>query len=125
LNDPSLEIVLKNSKILSIAKPKHLDTLSYSKVKYSFEMSLKYLETPDNPLPNDETLNFTLGIFKNMYGDENVKLDSANKKFEIFAEKELLMLKSKSVESWKVLGLEKNLLPILKKILPTEIIEDL
>lgn len=124
-NDPSLEIMLKNSKIISIEEPKQIDTLTFSKVKYSFEMSLKYIETPENPLPDDETLNITFNIFKNMYGDDKVKLDNSAKKFEIFTQKEMLMLKSKSVESWKVLGLEKNLMPILEKILPAKIIEKL
>lgn len=125
MNDPTLEISLKDSKILEISPSKTIDTVTYSIVHYSFVMSLKYLESEDNPLPDEEAIKFTQGIFNKMYGEENVTYDKEKMQFVMKLQKEMLVLKTPSLDAWKVLGLEPNLKPLLVKILPSEIVEQL
>jgi hypothetical protein len=76
MNDPNLEILLMDSKILEISPLKTADTVTYAKVGYSFVMTLKYVETDENPAPSEEVITMTTNIFKQMYGDENVSFDS-------------------------------------------------
>ncbi|WP_255050479.1 hypothetical protein [Lacihabitans sp. CS3-21] len=125
MNDPNLEILLMDSKILEISPLKTADTVTYAKVGYSFVMTLKYVETDENPAPGEEVITMTTNIFKQMYGDENVSFDSGNKKFKVYAKKEMLALKTAGLTDWKVLGIEEKINPLLKKILPNEIITDL
>jgi hypothetical protein len=61
----------------------------------------------------------------NSYGDENVSFDSKNEKFNVYAKKEMLALKTAILTDWKVLVIDENLNSLLKKILPNEIITDL
>jgi hypothetical protein len=125
MKDPSLEIELMDSKILEISEAATVDSITFSKVSYSFVMTMKYVVTADNPAPEDETINFTKNIFDQMYGKENVSFNAEMKKFRIFAKKEMLALKTPRLSEWKVLGLEENLKPILKKIIPDTILSQL
>lgn len=125
LRDPALEILLMDSKILDISPLKTADSVTYAKVGYSFIMTMKYVVSDENPAPTDEVITMTTNIFKQMYGDDNVTFDAENKKFRIFAKKEMLVLKTPSLTDWKVLGIEENVKTLLKKILPVEIIIDL
>lgn len=77
------------------------------------------------PAPNEEVITMTTNIFKQMYGNENVTFDSENRKFRIFAKKEMLALKTPSLRDWKVLGIEENIKPLLKKILPEGLLVDI
>lgn len=125
MNDSTLEIELMDSKILNISPLKIVDTVTYAKVGYSFVMTLKYIETDENPAPGEEVITMTTNIFKQMYGDENVSFDSENKKFRVYAKKEMLALKTAYLKDWKVLGIEENIKPLLKKILPEGLMVDI
>ena len=125
MQDPSLEILLMDSKVLDISDLKTVDSVTYSKVGYSFVMTLKYVASYDNPLPDDDAIAMTDNIFKETYGAENVSFNNKEKKFRIFAKKEMLVLKTPSLKEWKVLGVENNLKPMLMRILPSGIIADL
>lgn len=125
LKDPSLEIVLKDSEILNISPPKTADTVTYSIVDYAFVMTLKYVESEENPLPDEDTIEMTTNIFKNLYGEDKVFYDKQNARFTINVKKNMLALKSPSLTSWKVLGTEANLKPFLLKIIPKEIVDEL
>lgn len=125
LKDPALEILLMDSKILDISPLKTTDSVTYAKVGYSFVMTMKYVVSEETPAPTDEVITMTTNIFKQMYGEDNVTLDVENKKFRIFAKKEMLALKTPSLKDWKVLGIEENIKPALKKILPEAVLADL
>lgn len=123
LKDPTLEIELRDSKILEISPVKTVDTVTYSIVDYSFVMTLKYVESEENPLPDEDTIEMTTNIFKNMYGD--VSYDAENYRFTIKVKKNMLVLKTPSLKSWKVLGTDANLKPYMLKIIPKEIVDAL
>ncbi len=125
LKDPALEILLMDSKIVDISPLKTADSVTYAKVGYSFVMTMKYVVSDENPAPTDEVITMTTNIFKQMYGDDMVTFDVENKKFRIFAKKEMLALKTPSLADWKVLGIEENVKPALKKILPSDLMADL
>jgi hypothetical protein len=125
LKDPSLEILLIDSKLLDISPLKTADSVTYAKADYSFVMTMKYLISDENPPPADEVITMTTNIFKEMYGADNVTFDPENKKFRIFAKKEMLALKTPSLKDWKVLGIEENMKSVLKKILPEALMADL
>lgn len=124
-NDPAFEILLMDSRILHVSPVKTADTVSYSVVNYSVVMTLRYLESEDNPLPDKETVEVTRGIFKQMYGEENVTYIPEEMKFRIMTKKSMLALKTPGLDEWKVLGVEENLKPVMKKIIPGKILEDL
>lgn len=125
MNDSTLEIELMDSKILGFSPLKTADSVTFSKVAYSFVMTLKYVETDENPAPGEEVITMTTNIFKQMYGDENVSFDSEKKKFRVYAKKEMLALKTAYLKDWKVLGIEENIKPLLKKILPEGLMVDI
>jgi len=124
-NDPAFEILLMDSRILDISPLKTVDTVTYAVADYSVVMTLKYLESDDNPLPDAEAIELTQGIFKQMYGEENVRYIPEETKFRITAAKKMLVLKTPGLTAWKVLGVEENLKPVMKKIIPEKILEDL
>lgn len=125
LKDPTLDILISNSEILGISPVKTVDTVTYSIVDYSFVMKLKYLESDENPFPDEDTIDLTMNIFKNMYGEKNVIYDADNYMFTMQVEKKLLALKTPSLKSWKVLGTDANLKPYMLKIIPKEIVDEL
>ena len=125
LKDPTLDISISNSEILGISPVKTVDSVTYSIVDYSFVMKLKYLESDENPLPDEDTIDLTKNIFKNMYGEKNVIYDADNYMFTMQVEKKLLALKTPSLKSWKVLGTDANLKPYMLKIIPKEIVDEL
>ncbi len=124
-NDPAFEILLTDSRILNISPVKTADTVSYCVVDYSVVMTLRYLESEGNPLPDKETVELTHGVFKQMYGEENVTYIPEEMKFRIKTKKSMLALKTPGLSEWKVLGVEENLKPVMKKIIPEKILEDL
>lgn len=125
LKDPTLDISISNSEILGISPVKTVDSVTYSIVDYAFVMKLKYLESDENPLPDEDTIDLTMNIFKNMYGEKNVIYDADNYMFTMQVEKKLLALKTPSLKSWKVLGTDANLKPYMLKIIPKEIVDEL
>ena len=125
LKDPTLDISISNSEILAISPAKTVDSVTYSIVDYAFVMKLKYLESDENPLPDEDTIDLTMNIFKNMYGEKNVIYDADNSMFTMQVEKKLLALKTPSLQSWKVLGTDANLKPYMLKIIPKEIVDAL
>lgn len=49
LKDPALEIVLTDSKILSLSPLKTVDSVTYANVDYSFVMTMKYVVSDQDP----------------------------------------------------------------------------
>lgn len=125
LNDPAFEIILRDSEILSISPQKTVDSVTYAIADYSFVMSLKYVESEENSLPDQSTIDLTKDIFNNMYGEDNVYFSDEEKKFTIRVTKNMLVLKTPLLTSWKVLGTDANLKPLLLKIIPKEIVDEL
>lgn len=125
LNDPAFEIELMDSRILNVSPLKTVDTVTYSVVDYSFVMTLKYLESDEHPLPDEETIRLTRGVFEQMYGKENVSYKADEMKFRMVAGKNMLVLRTPGLSSWKVLGIDENMKPVMKKILPEAIIDGL
>lgn len=124
-NDPAFKIELMDSEILNISPLKTVDTVTYSVVDYSFVMTLKYVESEGSPLPDEEAIQLTRGIFEQMYGKENVTYIPEETKFRLLAKKNMLVLKTPAFSSWKVLGIDENLKPVMKKIIPEAIIDGL
>lgn len=124
-NDPAFEIELMDSKILNISPLKTVDTITYSVVDYSFVMTLKYVESEEHPLPDEEAIKLTREIFEQMYGKENVSYIAGEMKFRLLAGKNMLVLRTPGLSAWKVLGIDENLKPIMKKIVPEAIIDGL
>lgn len=124
-NDPSFNIELKDSEILAISDMKKADSVAYYKVSYSFLMLMQYVESEDEPFPDKETIRLTQDAFSEMYGKENVSFDEVKMRFSMKAKKEMLVLKTDNQQEWKVLGIEANLKPLLKRILPKKIVEEL
>lgn len=124
-NDPSFEIRLLDSKILNISPAKTIDTVTYCVVDYQVVMTLKFQESEDNPLPDEETVQMTRTMFEQLYGKENISYSTEEMKFRIRVENKMLALKTPGLDSWKVLGVEENLKPLMKKIIPEKILEDL
>lgn len=122
-NDPSLNIEMKEQKIQSIGDIKEIESKFYSKLKYSSKMFMTVLagegETQEDV---DMTNNMMALSFEQMYGSDRYSLDEETGTFTINAQKESIAISSDGKTDWKFLGIEEQQMPILKQLLPAELL---
>ena len=119
-NSSEYSFEIKNSKILSVDDKLLIDKVYYAKARYSNMLHMKF------PSVNDEsTINLMLSTFKQTFGEDNVYYNTETTYFEIYVEKDVIAQSENGEKEWKFIAIEKEQMPLLEKILPKQIIDNL
>ncbi|WP_196890125.1 hypothetical protein [Aureivirga sp. CE67] len=126
-NDPEIELKFGAIEILSVNEPKNIDGKMYSVIKYNQNILLKMnsAEEVGTEEEKQEMLDFMLVAFQAQFGKENVTYNKETGFFQIFAEKTGVAATKSDIIDWKFITKEEGQDLFLKKILPTEILNDM
>lgn len=125
-NNPSIEIELKNPRIIKTDDSQKIDGKYYSLLTYSNQMNIKILgdeeETEDD---KKVRINLTKVSFENTFGSDHVIYNEETGFFEIQTEKDVYAISDNGEADWKFLTLEKTQKAILEKLLPEKLTKKL
>ncbi len=94
----------------------------FSQVDYHTEISILLLN--EQLYNTDEKMNFLYDVLIHKYGQENIKIDKAQRTLTIQREEKLIMIKENG-EAWKFLGDNSRYRQLYPSILPPEILNNL
>jgi hypothetical protein len=118
-NNPTMEIEIKNPKILTINDSEIIENKYYSQLTYSNQMNFKMnSEEEETDDEKKMRINLTKLSFEQSFGAENVKYNEKTDFFEIYSEKDVFGISINGKTNWKFLVLDKDSKIILDKILP-------
>lgn len=120
-NNPSLEIVMGDGKILEIGKAQKVNGEYFSFISYESVLKMKANASGE---AEQEAMNAQLKTgFEKNYGAENVSFDEKTGFFTIKVKEQALAISANGKDSWTFLTLQKNQLTLMEQILPAEILE--
>ncbi|MBU2951391.1 hypothetical protein KO493_11850 [Tamlana agarivorans] len=123
-NNPTMDIEIKNPKILTVNDSEKIGNKFYSLLTYSNQMNLKIIsEEEETEDEKKMRINLTKLSFEQNFGSENVQYNEKMEFFEIYSEKDVYGISVNGESNWKFLVLEKDSKIILDKILPKELSE--
>jgi hypothetical protein len=123
-NNPTMEIEIKNPKILTINDSEIIENKYYSQLTYSNQMNFKMnSEEEETDDEKKMRINLTKLSFEQSFGAENVKYNEKTDFFEIYSEKDVFGISINGKTNWKFLVLDKDSKIILDKILPKVLAE--
>ena len=123
-NNPSMEIEIKNPKVLSINDSQKIEEKYYSLLTYSNQLNMKM--SNDEPETEDEKaarIDMTKLYLEQTFGSENVDYNEKTDFFEIQSQKDVYAISKDGLTEWKFLVIEKDQKIILEKLLPKELSE--
>ena len=123
-NNPTMDIEIKNPKILTVNDSEKIENKYYSLLTYSNQMNLKIIsEEEETEDEKKMRINLTKLSFEQNFGSENVQYNEKTEFFEIQSQKDVYGISENGETNWKFLVLEKDSKIILDKILPKELAE--
>ena len=121
--DSTFSFSIENSKIENISDLMEVDGIKYALITYSYKMYLTIAMDKNDTEEEKELFNkMMLGMYKNMYGEDNVQYDKKSGRFIIISTHEMFAIKDPKYKGWKFL--EK--IPeeeSLKRFIPEEVLE--
>lgn len=120
--DTTSNIMLENTKIDSISKKISVSESDYAIVFYSFLMITKmdYDDSDEDSSDIFDAYKFTYDLMVIQYGEENVFYNEKEKKISVQVSNRAIAIKEH--KEWYFLEYKENLLPIIEKIIPSEVI---
>jgi hypothetical protein len=123
--NPTMEFQIKDSKVLDVGKLQVLNKKYYSMMHYSAVMFMKFsFDTEGQDEASKlETQKQMKAAFDEGFGAGNVKYHAETDTYEIYAKKQVCASSVNGVDNWKFIVFEKDLMPIMVKFLPKEILD--
>lgn len=124
-SDTTMKMDFFIPELHSISDVLTLEGISYALLSYSFTMNIQLnLEDEDEIGDEEDSLaNITLNMYKEMFGEENVKFIKEESTFEIRTNSELYAIDDPEFKGWKFLEKKENMKPLLEQILPAVVLE--
>lgn len=121
-NNPDFHFQIKDSEILSVGDISKTEGKYYSLLKYSNSIHMKF-KNVENETEEDkkERLQILKSSLEESFGAKNVKLSEDTEVFELYSEKEVYAISFDGKSDWRFLVLDSEQLPILKKLLPAKL----
>lgn len=116
---PDFEITVTDPKVIAIGDIKKIAEKYYSVVDYSNGLNIKLREAVGSPRD-------TVVVKKSLtqgFGEGNVKYDAKAGIYHVQVRSKLCAISPDGKSTWKFVGLESNLKPLLEKFLPAEILK--
>ncbi|WP_210489746.1 hypothetical protein [Rufibacter aurantiacus] len=119
-SDPEYKITISNNSIKNITEAVLIADTKYAKVDYSFTMVMKINKPEEKKSDKDkfDTRAATTNLFKKMYGESNITYNQPENQYVINIQKQMFAILEPKTQQWTFIGNEKNLKPLLEKILP-------
>src|SRR5688572_10887304 len=130
--DTTTRVVLIEPSITSISETTKIEATEYVVIQYSFKMIMTFPkhaepvveeETDSEPEEDSDAIDFTFEIFKEKYGEKNVRIDRENSTLEAKASNEMYGIRDPAYSGWKFLEKKDSMKPILEKLLPKKILK--
>ncbi len=117
-NSPGMEVSMNAFSIDTISAIHEQQSVKYSLVDYSFQMTFKVDISKDTSglLPD-----ILLSSYQTQFGKENVSSEVAGT-YLIHARREMFAIRSGALEGWKILDYEKGMRMILVSIIPEDVL---
>ncbi len=126
--DTTTIVSFNNLQIKSISKVLEIESGKYCLINYSSKMAYQYIvpqnATEDQLSSIDIKAMFAYQMFKERYGDKNVKLDEKNKVINVNIASAAYAIKEMDKE-WKFLEKKENQQEMLRKLLPEKVVTGL
>ncbi len=128
--DTTVNIQLVNNKIDSISNVIQIAEEDFAVVFYSFNMLMSFIEEEgegDQSAEEEEddydVAEFTTEILKNVYGEDKVMYlkDEGHIKIDVITK--AIAAKNSAAKKWTFVEYKENLLPILQKFIPEEVLK--
>jgi hypothetical protein len=126
--DTTTIINFGRGSITSISDKLEVEGIHYALVKYAFRMTMVMNGSSDEAGTDGEDFNSaeaTYEMLKETYGDKNVTFDPENRKLDIQVANEMYAIKDPAYKDWKFLEKKENMMPILQKLLPRDVLKKL
>lgn len=125
-HNPDFVFEIKNPKILSVGEVRAINDKHYALLTYSNQLNMRFtgdvqLTSEDIEMRNE----VLMANLKEGFGAENVGYNRESGFFEIQAEKRAYAISANGKNNWKFLVLEEEQKPILTRLLPAELAEDI
>lgn len=122
-NDPNLSFAIDSPKVISISQSKTIKGKQYAKLQYSNIIHMKMnVGQSDAVLPDSAQLEFMTLALQGQFGEDNVKFNKEKNTYSIYAKKDAIAQTTDN-KNWKFIVVEEKQLPLLKKIIPKELLE--
>ncbi|MCB0606762.1 MAG: hypothetical protein H6562_06555 [Lewinellaceae bacterium] len=117
MENSGMDIQFKDMKINSISPVFPFDTLLFTQISYSAEMTIGF----EGELYGDDVLPFLKTSFETTFGKDNVAFNKENKTFRILAEKSLFGVAEKDAGNWYFIENNPEQDVLLQEIIPAEV----
>lgn len=126
-DDTSAKVTMDNVLITNIAEIIEIEGVKYTLLKYAFKLKMNFKPSENKESTTDEInpLDLTLEIFKEKYGENNVKYDRKSGNIEVNARNELYAIYDQRYSGWKFLEKKESLAKVIGKIIPKKALKKL
>lgn len=127
-NNPEMEFEMKDVKILDVGEVAEINGKYYAPLTHSNIIRMKFLNSDEEEETEDQyklRMTLTKQSFDQMFGAGNVKYEEETGFYEIYAEKQVYAISKNGQTGWKFIVIEKQQIPILKKVLPKQILDNI
>jgi hypothetical protein len=130
--DTSTRVVLADPSITRISETTKIEATEYVVIQYTFKMTMTFSKSPEpdseeevdsEPEEDSDPIDFTYEMFKEKYGERNVKIDRESNTLEANISNEMFGIRDPSYEDWKFLEKKESMKPILEKLLPKKVLK--
>ena len=118
-HNPTTDLKLKDSKILSISEIEEIDGKFYSKIQFSRTIVVKESSR------DDEDHEVTLAKYAEVFGKEDVSYDEEIDRFLILSEVNAVAISNDGTTLWSFISISKSQRDFLKGFLPKEILDNI
>mgnify|MGYP006924550967 CR=1 FL=1 len=126
MNNPDIDIELKEPKILEIGKITKVANRFYSKLKYSSMINMKFKgedeETKENEKMRIDFMQFSLEA---TFGSENVTYNVETDFFKVYSEQDIIAISDNGKSAWKFLVVDEKdevQMLFLEQLVPEEVL---
>lgn len=123
-HDPSIDIIMKPSKIIQINEVEKFGDQYYATLTYHGTFSIKMNEVDEMPKKDrNELINTFFKGMQDAYGKENVSVDKKTGYVTVSKSNVVCCVSKNGLNDWKFVSIEKQQMSLLQKFLPKEILD--
>lgn len=126
LNDPSMEFKLSEPVELKIQAIQKIGDRYYAKIQYKSPMSIRHKDAEHEDTEDSiYQRQIVLSSMKSAFKTEQVVYNETTRFYDLLLDEKAIAISDNGHTDWKFLVLKQNQRPILEKILPKELLEEL
>ncbi len=126
-NSPEIEYELSRAQVTSVEEPVRIGPEYFALMKYLSIIRMKFLtgEGEETQEEFEQRMTMTRLSLEELFGKENVSYEAETGFWKLYAEKTVCAVSKDGATDWHFVVMEKEQLPFLKNILPSQVLEQL